>query len=94
MQIKHFTTLPKMPYFQFPRRPENGPRRSKILSAPNPSPPPPPPSVARKLLLIKAILSLVSYSLDKAFHLLPGFQAKLFFFCEIEWAVSHKLLTE
>ena len=73
MQIKHFTTLPKMPYFQFPRRPA---------------------SAARKLLLIKAILSLVSYSLDKAFHLLPGFQAKLFFFCEIEWAVSHKLLTE
>ena len=37
-----------------------------------------PASAARKLLLIKAILSLVSYSLDKAFHLLPGFQAKLF----------------
>ena len=38
-----------------------------------------PASAARKLLLIKAILSLVSYSLDKALHLLPGFQAKLFF---------------
>ena len=33
VQIKHFTALPKMPYFQFPRRPENGPWRSKILSA-------------------------------------------------------------
>ena len=95
MQIKHFTALPKMPYFQFPRRPENVPWRSKILSAsPHPPSTTPLPSAARKKLLIKAILSLVSYSLDKAFHLLPGFQAKFFFFCEIEWAVSHKLLTE
>ena len=24
VQIEHFTALPKMPYFQFPRRPDNG----------------------------------------------------------------------
>lgn len=102
MQIKHFTALPKMPYFQFPRRPENGPWRSKILSAsphpPSTTPLPPSttplPNAARKKLLIKAILSLVSYSVDKAFHFVARVSGKIIFFCEIEWAVSHKLLTE
>ena len=68
VQIKHFTTLQKMPNFPIFKTCKLGIKYLiKYLT---------PPSVARKLLLIK--VKLFSYSLDKAF-LLPEFQAKLFF---------------